>query len=330
MIEVVKMFSLGVSTLIYAISKEIGKRYSSNSFKRIAMSSVYGIAFALLASLFYVLKLEHSYVLECASYLLLWLGISHFWGAKWENWLIWIASVFCVITLLLSFFLGRIFGEVLILLAGVLYTFFAIRNIKSKSFVPVPVLLSICVLLLLNILFANSIWFGWTGILFLYALIARIIIYLHAIYHRSITDRLTGLYNRTTFLEYVNEFLKNGKQIGVIFLDIDNFKHLNDTAGHEAGDKALKSVAEVLQESVKGIGVAARYGGEEMVAAVIDKDVLSVAEEIRQKIINRAGVTASIGVSISYQGIDSETLINKADDAMYQAKRNGKNRVVIM
>lgn len=161
-------------------------------------------------------------------------------------------------------------------------------------------------------------------------LFERVVALLQTTYHKSITDGLTGLYNRRYFMGKTNQYIQYGIPVTVIFSDIDNFKKLNDTLGHQKGDDALKMVASILMEEAEDIGLAGRLGGEEMVVLVTDPELntAALAEKIRARIEAEAGVTVSIGYSKHRKGIDAEGLVKQADEAMYQAKTTGKNKVV--
>lgn len=149
-------------------------------------------------------------------------------------------------------------------------------------------------------------------------------------YMSSITDPLTGLYNRRMFMRYMEQSLGASQSIDIIFADIDNFKKLNDTQGHEMGDNALKQVANIFIEETKDIGVAARYGGEEIVVLIYDNSIS--VESLSQKILKRVERETIVTLSIGFKNYDPEdtpdTLINHADQAMYNAKKTGKNKVV--
>jgi|HigsolmetaAR203D_1030402.scaffolds.fasta_scaffold00656_27 diguanylate cyclase (GGDEF)-like protein len=166
------------------------------------------------------------------------------------------------------------------------------------------------------------------SILFLF-LFDRVVEITQAVYVSSITDGLTGLFNRNHFLRRAARFAQHGK-VGVIFSDIDNFKALNDTKGHQAGDDALKQVAAIMREEAEDIGFAGRYGGEEMVMLVFQPKVSldETAERFRSRVEKETGVTVSVGVASGRKGASLETLIKQADEAMYHAKSSGKNRVV--
>ena len=145
-------------------------------------------------------------------------------------------------------------------------------------------------------------------------------------------DPLTGLLNRNGFEEAVQKRFQEGKEGCIIFADIDNFKTVNDTYGHDSGDKVLQSVSGLIQTSLRSSDVVARFGGEEFVIwvdAALEKSV-QIAEKIRLNIcetsISSLHVTCSFGVSL-VQKDALEEAIKCADGAMYAAKRNGKNHV---
>ncbi|MGZ5043869.1 MAG: diguanylate cyclase [Methylobacter sp.] len=160
------------------------------------------------------------------------------------------------------------------------------------------------------------------------------------------TDALTGLLNRRAFDQKLNEYIGNHKQSNVelclLILDIDHFKQINDTFGHQMGDNVLRYTANLMKQHITEHHCAARYGGEEM-AIIMPNTPLNQAMEIAEKIraslaqhpLKLKGskksigkVTISIGVS-SFQIHDSlESLIERADKAMNQAKDNGRNQVM--
>lgn len=148
-------------------------------------------------------------------------------------------------------------------------------------------------------------------------------------YQSSITDGLTGLYNRRHFTSKAEQLLQNEKGLAVIFCDIDNFKKLNDTQGHHKADGVLKQVAEIMKEESAGIGAAGRYGGEELLACISTERVKPerVAESIRSRVEKETIVTVSVGVSTSKDSREVVQLIKLADEAMYHSKTTGKNKV---
>ena len=145
-------------------------------------------------------------------------------------------------------------------------------------------------------------------------------------------DSLTQLLNRNAFFERVEQYRLEGKKGAIIFADIDNFKRINDTYGHDRGDKVLIAVSHLIQKSVRLCDCVARFGGEEFVLWIDAsiQDALFVAEKVRLELertpIEALNVTCSFGIS-SLEYHDLDVAIKKADEAMYVAKRSGKNRV---
>lgn len=161
-------------------------------------------------------------------------------------------------------------------------------------------------------------------------LFERVVELMQAIYNSSITDGLTRLYNRKFFYNRVSQYVQRHIPVYILFSDIDNFKKLNDTKGHQMGDDVLKQVAQILKEEAEECGIAGRYGGEEMVVMVTDPKVKmdAFAERVRKRIEEETIVTASLGYSKYKSGLSAEELIKQADEAMYKAKTTGKNKVV--
>ncbi|MEC0229228.1 MULTISPECIES: GGDEF domain-containing protein [Paenibacillus] len=158
----------------------------------------------------------------------------------------------------------------------------------------------------------------------------RVVELMQAIYNSSITDGLTRLFNRKFFYTRVTQHVQRHLPVYILFSDIDNFKKLNDTQGHQMGDDVLKQVAQIMKEEAEDCGIAGRYGGEEMVVMVTDPSVKmdAFAERVRSRIEKETIVTASIGYSKYKNGLSAEELIKQADEAMYKAKTSGKNKVV--
>lgn len=157
------------------------------------------------------------------------------------------------------------------------------------------------------------------------------------------TDALTGLYNHMSFHEHLENLIVQGERNGLTFqlalLDIDHFKKVNDTYGHRAGDVVLMRVAGILQEMVSLNEFPARYGGEEfaiLFTEMTPEQALEHLEQIRLKVasvrheeLNDNPVTISIGLNSFVRGCTKEELFTGADDALYQAKREGRNRTVV-
>jgi diguanylate cyclase (GGDEF)-like protein len=164
-------------------------------------------------------------------------------------------------------------------------------------------------------------------------------------FERTVRDTLTGLYNRSYFLNRLGSLQSQnagqGLGLAILMLDVDHFKRVNDRYGHAAGDLVLRQVSCVLRESTRGEDLVARYGGEEFIIA-LPVSALNIAtgraERIRSSLASRRialeaveiQVTVSIGLafgSVERAG-DEVELIVAADQALYQAKAEGRNRVV--
>lgn len=160
-------------------------------------------------------------------------------------------------------------------------------------------------------------------------LIDRVVVLMQSATTASITDGLTRLYNRRYFYSYLDRQIKMNATMSAIFIDIDNFKKLNDTKGHDMGDQALRQVAGIAQSVAEGIGIVGRYGGEEIVMLVTDpgQDVGVVAERWRSRVERETIVTISVGYAAYTPGITSDDFLKRADLAMYKSKTTGKNKV---
>jgi len=164
--------------------------------------------------------------------------------------------------------------------------------------------------------------------------------YLDACEEDAFTDYLTGLANRRRFEKVLRKEVSRStryeREFCLLWLDIDNFKQINDKYGHGAGDEVIKTIARILQKGIRGIDLAARVGGEEFGVLLPETNFESgydVAERLRKaikkiRIPNVGYVTASFGISsFPLHGKNSKNLIAKADTAMYEAKRLGRNRI---
>jgi diguanylate cyclase (GGDEF)-like protein/PAS domain S-box-containing protein len=156
----------------------------------------------------------------------------------------------------------------------------------------------------------------------------------------SLTDPLTKAYNRRYMTEKLEEEIERAKRnnstFSIIMVDIDHFKRINDNFGHNMGDLVLQKVTEMIKNRIRKIDVLARWGGEEFLILLLDTPVdkaVVLAEELRQKlslmeIPKVQAVTASFGVAGYCLGDNIDTLVKRADDMMYKAKREGRNKVV--
>ena len=149
-------------------------------------------------------------------------------------------------------------------------------------------------------------------------------------------DTLTGLMRKKFFDQRLQRLLKQQSSFALSVIDIDDFKAVNDTYGHPVGDKVLKEFATLLKESIRDDDLVARWGGEEFLLAIKIDDhekALSRVESIRQRIDEHlfetiGHLTASFGVAWREEGDDVDSMLQRADKALYKAKDNGKNRVI--
>src|SRR5688572_8599410 len=161
----------------------------------------------------------------------------------------------------------------------------------------------------------------------------------------AITDPLTTLYNRRYMESHLSSLLEQAvarkKPLTVLVLDIDYFKAINDTHGHDAGDDVLREFSFRIKKSIRGIDLACRYGGEEFVVVMPETDITvatMVAERLRRRVATEPfpiqdgsrsiEVTISIGISALGRDDTAANILKRADAALYRAKRDGRNRVV--
>jgi diguanylate cyclase len=169
---------------------------------------------------------------------------------------------------------------------------------------------------------------------------------LEAVRHESLTDPLTTLANRKFFDQMlekaINDARSSGEPLTLMLTDIDHFKKFNDTFGHLTGDQVLRLVALAVKQNVKGQDLAARYGGEEFAVVLPNtalRQGLAVADHIRRAVMAKelmkrstgehlGRVTISVGVAMLHGGETVQSLIERADNCLYAAKRSGRNKVV--
>lgn len=149
-------------------------------------------------------------------------------------------------------------------------------------------------------------------------------------------DDLTGLFDRATLRVALERACQGEAQpVSVIMIDLDDFKHFNDSHGHLAGDRVLARAAEIVRQSLRDTDIPARYGGEEFCVVLPGRslhEAATVAERLRARIeheLGPQGVTASFGVASRSDADAPLTLLRAADDALYMSKRAGKNRITI-
>ncbi|BCN92305.1 hypothetical protein THMIRHAM_00900 [Thiomicrorhabdus immobilis] len=164
-----------------------------------------------------------------------------------------------------------------------------------------------------------------------------------ALYHSARTDELSGLPNRQQLNErltwLIEEASRNETEFAYLFVDIDNFKNINDTLGHDAGDELLIKIADIMESSLRGYDIIARFGGDEFVMVInqyashieLNHIIQRVLDKLAQEQIIRnhaINVSASIGVAFyPKDGENAQSLMKNADIAMYEAKKLGKNQV---
>jgi two-component system cell cycle response regulator len=162
----------------------------------------------------------------------------------------------------------------------------------------------------------------------------------------AITDALTGLHNRRYMESHLATLIEQAvartKPLSVLVLDIDYFKSINDSHGHEAGDDVLREFALRIKKSIRGLDLACRYGGEEFVVVMPETEMevaTMVAERLRRRIaaepfpIERGAKTVAVTISIGIAAVSGRDdaaadVLKRADQALYRAKRDGRNRVV--
>lgn len=160
----------------------------------------------------------------------------------------------------------------------------------------------------------------------------------------ALVDQLTGIPNRQAFEDRMRQEYNRWKRFGtplvLLIWDVDNFKSINDSYGHKAGDKVIRTVAQVLHKRVRETDFAARFGGEEFVmllAGAAGHEALGVAEGIRREVESlgfhfrgdRVPVTISAGIAVFGEGDTPESAFDNADRALYEAKNAGRNRCVL-
>ncbi|PLX70601.1 MAG: diguanylate cyclase response regulator [Denitrovibrio sp.] len=159
----------------------------------------------------------------------------------------------------------------------------------------------------------------------------------------ALTDMLTGIPNRRNITNMMNKEAsrcrRNGGTFSMIMCDIDFFKKVNDTYGHDTGDFVLKRVADIIQKNLRQQDIIARWGGEEFLIVLPEtmiEDGVRVSEKLRESIEkdtmeyeeHKFSITMTFGVAVYEQDLGIEKSIKKADDALYQGKQSGRNKVV--
>ncbi|MGL4878743.1 diguanylate cyclase [Paraclostridium dentum] len=164
-------------------------------------------------------------------------------------------------------------------------------------------------------------------------LLAIIIFFIIKLMYLNRHDSLTHIYNRGYFNKLYKKYNNSNERYSLIIFDIDNFKKLNDTYGHDFGDIVLINISKCIKNMINKDCKLFRYGGEEFVVLIKNKDVnyaLELAESIRERVYVmswKENTTVTISMGISYSGDDTKDMIKRADNNLYESKMNGKNRL---
>jgi diguanylate cyclase (GGDEF)-like protein len=182
----------------------------------------------------------------------------------------------------------------------------------------------------------------WVRSLFALFVLVMLITRIGKLHHDHATkDDLTGAYNRREVYLVLDHELKRAERYGslfsIILFDVDHFKNINDTYGHIIGDNILKGISELTQKTIRSTDCFGRWGGEEFLLVLPGADLKEarhlaerLCEAIRQRRFETINhVTASFGVAEYWRGCDLEDILHAADQSMYQAKQDGRNRVVV-
>ena len=192
------------------------------------------------------------------------------------------------------------------------------------------------------ILFAESFIFVLTLILFVAAIKFKKKIFDQDLENMALTDGLTSLYNRRYFDMFYENIFNQSSRYGIpltlIMCDIDHFKKINDTYGHDKGDEVLKEIANILKSNTRKTDIAARFGGEEFMVCLPSTEItsaLDVARKIKQMVLkikmkDIKKVTVSMGVTFYRKEFENnpKELLKRLDDLLYEAKKRGRNRII--
>jgi len=160
------------------------------------------------------------------------------------------------------------------------------------------------------------------------------------LHNLAITDPLTGLFNRNQLNNVlpreIGRGIRYGKTFGLLMIDIDHFKHVNDTFGHDTGDKVLQKTAQVLSKFIRENDTLIRWGGEEFVVIALEVDeqnLLHFCDKLRKKIEDEdfgdtGKITVSVGATLFRENDFPDKLLSRADKALYEAKGKGRNITV--
>ncbi|MBN2824620.1 MAG: GGDEF domain-containing protein [Campylobacterales bacterium] len=152
-------------------------------------------------------------------------------------------------------------------------------------------------------------------------------------------DALTECYNRYAIMEYIQAEINRSKRISkpfsLIMYDLDHFKAINDTYGHDKGDRVLQIVTDIIRHSIREVDLVGRYGGEEFLILMPHtalREAIEIAQRAKEAVANYKfdtikGVTISLGVIEYQEGEEINSLLKRVDELLYQSKKEGRNRV---
>lgn len=303
-----------------------------------------------LTSMFYLLKInEKISIILCFVEVTVFCAVSTVvlgWDFGFQNWLI----PSCILCLSIPFSEKREF-YIISLMKTVVYTalYFVVKlefNIENYTFINIFFCIT-NVISIFGMIFLAERMFKWSRA------VENLMLQDEVKKMQELVgiDELTGLFTRhkmNEILENMNEYvLKKEREFYIAFADIDDFKYVNDTFGHDAGDKVLSSVAEIMSNELRNEDVIARWGGEEFLILLrndklfkksLSKDkVVLILNRVRQKIQNSSiqYKDESISITVTFGGVSSldcndvSEMIKLADECMYEGKHSGKNKVVI-
>lgn len=338
-IAVVAAWLLLVTVVIYQFSHDIRKTHSSDLLEL-------EFAFRLPVILTSLLALAvHHGVFQCPSrYLLRLMGL----------------SVMAMILSLLTVYLKNDSAGLYQISNGLVISFFGVTMMAVRGFREWPLLFLLPLVVFAGVAASLGLSLTATGPLFFDPLMMMIIgmivtealrriltsefLARQQLKEMASTDQLTGLLNRRAMLPLMNHELRRAQRttapFSVILGDLDRFKKVNDTWGHDAGDLVLKETAQRLSDSLRHQDALCRWGGEELLVLLPDTDsegACRVAEKLREAMAaspitsgdNQIHQTISLGVACFQNDGEVDSIVSRADDALYQAKSNGRNRVEV-
>ena len=245
--------------------------------------------------------------------------------------------ILCFVPMVSFFLLGIFRGIITLIVVFVCTTLFMLSSINDWQLMPFN-WLSIFNILSVYILCSLFVYFYENS---LQKALVTIKKQNNQLFEQANKDALTNIYNRRRLNETLSEYREyhkiHRKQFSVVILDIDKFKKINDTYGHNVGDSVLKEVSELIRANIRTNDILGRWGGEEFMLVLAEttmEEAALVAENLRALLDNHhfnsvGSVSASFGIASCDQQDNMEHLVNQADQALYTAKERGRNRVEV-